>query len=130
NFMGGEPTMRWDLIKSLVPWARRRGRASGKLVTFSMTSNLTLWTDEIREFVDQWGFGVLMSIDGCPEVQDAQRPAKNGRRMSSTIEHWARSMLRTRPKSTARATLHPTWIHRLFDSVDYLRSIGFQEVAL
>jgi uncharacterized protein len=130
NFMGGEPTMRWKEISQFVPWARRRGRARGKEVTFSMTSNLTLWTDEIREFVDQYGFGVLMSIDGCPDVQDEQRPAKNGQKMSEIVAHWARSMLRTRPQATGRSTFHPKYAHRFFESMVYLHELGFREVAV
>jgi len=130
NFMGGEPTMRWKEIREFVPWARRRGAARGKRVTFSMTTNLTLWTQEIRDFVDEYGFGILMSIDGCPEVQDAQRPAKNGKQMSSVVEHWAKSMLRTRPRSTARATIHPRYADRVFDGVQYFYDIGFKEVSM
>lgn len=130
NFMGGEPTMRWALIEAFVPWARRRGRSRGKMVTFSMTSNLTLWTEQIRSFVDRWGFGVLMSIDGCPDVQDSQRPTRNGRPASEIIGYWARSLLKTRPRSMARATLHPDWTHKLLESMTYLRSLGFTEVAL
>lgn len=130
NFMGGEPTMRWKEIRQFAVWARRRGRALGKIVTFSMTSNMTLWNDDIREFVDAYGFGILMSVDGCPEVQDAQRPAKNGKKVSAIVEKWAKSMLRTRPGSTGRATLHPDYVHKLYDSVVYLHSIGFQEIAI
>lgn len=130
NFMGGEPTMAWKIIKELVPWARRRGRSMGKMVTFSMTSNLTLWNEEIREFVDRWGFGVLMSIDGHPDVQEAQRPSKNGKPTWQVIEKWARSMLETRPSSQARATVHPTNVDRFYDGMEYLHSIGFAEVAV
>lgn len=129
NFMGGEPTLRWKDIARFVPWARRRASQRGKTVGFSMTSNLTLWNDEIRKFVDIYGFGILMSIDGCPEVQDAQRPAKNGQRVSATVEKWAKSMLETRPLSTARSTVHPLFVHRLFDSFKYLHAIGFHEVT-
>lgn len=130
NFMGGEPTMRFPAIREFVPWARRRGAQCGKTVTFSMTTNLTLFTDEIRRFVDEHGFGILMSIDGTPEVQDAQRPAKNGKALSSIVEKWARSMLQTRRGSTGRATLHPHFVNHLADSVEYLQSLGFQVVAV
>lgn len=130
NFMGGEPTMRWKEISQFVPWARRRGAARGKQVTFSMTSNLTLWNDEIRTCVDRYGFGVLMSIDGCPEVQDGQRPAKNGKKVSETVEYWAKSMLKSRPKSTARSTFHPKFVDKFCESMIYLQSIGFQETAV
>ena len=130
NFMGGEPTMRFKQIKAFVPWARRRGAAVGKKTTFSMTSNLTLFTDEIRQFIDDYGFGLLMSIDGCPRIQDTQRPAKNGVPMSQIVERWAKSVLRTRPGSQARATLHPDHVDSLLESVEYIHSIGFREMAL
>lgn len=130
NFMGGEPTMRFKQIREFVPWARRRGAAVEKKVTFSMTTNLTLFTQEIRDFVDQYGFGVLMSIDGGPEVQDASRPAKDGKRYSEIVETWAKSMLRTRPRATARATLHPRYVSTLASSAAYLHSIGFQVMAV
>jgi uncharacterized protein len=130
NFMGGEPTMRFRQIREFVPWARRRARAMGKHATFSMTTNLTLFTDEIRAFVDLYGFGVLMSIDGCPEVQDAQRPAKNGRQSSELVGQWARSMLQTRPKAQARATVHPNFVDKFAESVAYIHGLGFREMAV
>lgn len=131
NFMGGEPSLRFKMIKQLVPWANRRARASGKQLGWSFTSNMTAWTDELRAWVDQNGCGVLMSIDGCPEVQDAQRPSKDGRPKSEVIAHWAKSMLRTRPRSGARMTVAPKWVHKLFESVVYLwEDIGFQNVIM
>ncbi|MCP3914598.1 MAG: SPASM domain-containing protein [bacterium] len=130
NFMGGEPTMRFKQIREFVPWARRRGKAMGKLVTFSMTTNLTLFTQDMRDFIDEYGFGLLMSIDGSPDVQDGSRPAKNGKLYSEIVEQWAKSMLRTRPRSTARATLHPDYVSTLAGSARYLQSIGFQVMAV
>lgn len=130
NFMGGEPTLRWKDIETFVPWARRRGRQAGTHVTFSMTSNLTLWTEEIRKFVDEYGFGILMSIDGCPEIQDMQRPAKNGRKMSDIVARWAQSLLMTRPNATARMTLHPVNVELLDRSIAYLSGLGFREITI
>lgn len=130
NFMGGEPTLRFVQLREFVPWALRRARARGKRVTFSMTTNLTLFTDEIRRFVDEYGFGVLMSIDGEPAVQDAQRPTRGGKPTSRAVEYWARSMLQTRPRSQARATLTPAGVPALASSVRYLRDVGFQEMAI
>ncbi|MEM7626225.1 MAG: SPASM domain-containing protein [Planctomycetota bacterium] len=131
NFMGGEPSLRFKMIKRLVPWAKRRAQSVGKTIGWSFTSNMTAWTDELRAWVDDNGCGVLMSIDGCPEVQDAQRPSKDGRPKSEIIAHWTRSMLRTRPLADARMTVAPKWVHKLYDSVVYLwEDIGFQNVVM
>jgi uncharacterized protein len=127
NFMGGEPLMEWDIVRELVPWARNRAKVHGKLLSFSMTTNLTLMTQEIRDFFDQWGFGVMMSIDGMPEVQDSQRPLRDGTKGSPIVERWARSMLKTRPRSQARMTVHSSNIQHLLESVVYLKNeVGFQ----
>jgi len=131
NFMGGEPLLAWPLIKELAPWTRRRAKTYGKSVYFSMTVNLTLMNDEIREYVDRNGFGVLMSIDGCPELHDIQRVAIKPEHRYKTVEYWARSLLRTRPQSDARMTLIPKNVSLLSRSFEYLtREIGFQNVVL
>ncbi|MBN1901299.1 SPASM domain-containing protein [Candidatus Sumerlaeota bacterium] len=131
NFMGGEPLLSWDIIRELVPWARRRAHSFGKRVYFSMTTNLTLMNQEIRDFVDQNGFGVLMSIDGCPELHDKQRVAIKPEHRFKTVEYWAISLLKTRPRSDARFTLIPKNVSLLSKSFEYLtREVGFRSVSL
>lgn len=131
NFMGGEPLLCFKEMKEIVKWGRRRSKSLGKSIYFSFTTNMNLFNEEIRRWVDENGLGVLMSIDGCPEVQDDQRPSKDGESKSPIIAKWAKSMLRTRPNSDARSTLMAKWIHRLFDSCVYLwEDIGFQSVML
>lgn len=131
NFMGGEPLLAWPIIRDLVPWTRRRANSCGKRVNFSMTTNLTLMNKEVRDFVDQHGFGVLMSIDGCPELHNIQRVAMKEQHLYKTIEYWTRSLLKTRPQSDARMTLLPKNVSLLSKSFEYLTvKIGFKNVVL
>lgn len=130
NFMGGEPTLMFSRLKEIVRWGKRRAHAAGKRVFFSMTSNMTLWTDEIREWVDREGMGVLMSVDGLPEMQDAQRPSKDGKPKAQIVAKWAKSMLRTRPRSDGRLTISPQWVHRVFDTCVYMwDELGFTNIV-
>jgi uncharacterized protein len=131
NFMGGEPSLRFGLMRDLLSWGNRRARSAGKQITWSFTSNMSMWNDEIRRWVDERGLGVLMSVDGTPEVQDSQRPSKDGRSKAHIVAKWAKSMLRTRPRSDARFTISPQWVHKLYDSCLYLwEDIGFQSIIL
>jgi uncharacterized protein len=131
NFMGGEPILQFPAMKEIVKWGRRRGKSLGKTISFSFTTNLSLFNDEIRRWVDENGLGVLMSIDGIPEVQDDQRPSKSGKSQAHIVEKWARSMLQTRPQSDARMTLTPKWVHRLSDSCRYLwDDVGFDNITM
>ena len=78
NFMGGEPLIRFRMIKKLVPFAKRRAWQMGKSIHFGMTTNGTLVTDEVVSFWKKWGMGFHTSIDGTPEVQDRNRPTTAG----------------------------------------------------
>jgi len=131
NFMGGEPILRFAVLKDLVVWGNRRARAVGKSIYWSFTSNLTLWTDEVREWVDANGIGVLMSIDGHPLIQDAQRPSKDRKPKAEIVAKWAKSLLTTRPESGARFTISPAYIDLLAEGCIYLwKDIGFKNVIL
>jgi sulfatase maturation enzyme AslB (radical SAM superfamily) len=74
NFMGGEPLLRFQLIKKLVPFAKRRAAQMGKSIHFGMTTNGTLVTPEVVSFWKEWGLGFHTSIDGTREIQDRNRP--------------------------------------------------------
>lgn len=131
NFMGGEPTLRFPALREIVRWGKRRAKSVGKRISFSFTSNMTLWTDEMRSWVDEEGIGVLMSIDGLPEVQDAQRPSKDGKPKAAAVARWVTSMLKTRPQAEARLTISPLWVHKLFESCRYLwEDLGFTNLVV
>ena len=78
NFMGGEPLVRFKLIKRIVPFGKRRAWQMGKSIHFGMTTNGTLVTDAVVEFWKKWGLGFHTSIDGTPEIQDRNRPMVSG----------------------------------------------------
>ena len=77
TFYGGEPLLRFDLIKYAVEYAQKS--ISDKKLIFSMTSNMTLMTKEMANFfasVD--GFSVVCSIDGPEDVHNSYRRYANG----------------------------------------------------
>jgi len=131
NLMGGEPLLCWDIIKEIVPWAKKRASSFNKDTYISMTTNLTLMNDEIRRFVDEYGMGILMSIDGSPEIHNAQRCPLSPEHNFDLVEKWAKDLLRTRPRSDARMTLVPKNVSKLSKGFEYLvNKIGFQSVMI
>ncbi len=124
NLLGGEPTLAWPVIEHLVPYAKRRGLSMGKTIQFGITSNLTLVTPDMLSFAQQWGMGWHLSIDGCPEVQLAQRFAGHSEHIG-TIERVARAILSYKPGFCARATFTPPYFSKALDSFLYLRGLGF-----
>ncbi|MGN2368810.1 Cys-rich peptide radical SAM maturase CcpM [Clostridium cagae] len=78
-FYGGEPLLEFDFIKECIEYAEKK--ADGKKVTFSMTTNGSLLTDKIVEFLYKYGVALTISLDGPKEIHDIHRKfniTKNG----------------------------------------------------
>ena len=73
---GGEPLLEWDLLKEIVLFAE--SELSGKLLTFSLTTNASLLSEPIAQFLEEHGISVLVSLDGVKEINDANRVYQNG----------------------------------------------------
>jgi uncharacterized protein len=130
TFMGGEPLLRFDLIKTLVPFAKRRAAYLGKNIHFSITTNNTLVTDEVVSFWKMWGMGFHCSIDGVPDVQNVNRPTVSGRDSSMLVETGINKILKSRPDTCARCTVVPSNIRYLTENYKYFRELGFVDIAM
>lgn len=78
SFYGGEPLVQYDLMKKVIEYSQ--DIITGKELTFSFSTNLTLVTKEIAEFVaGVKGMSVLASIDGPEAIHDAYRVMAGGK---------------------------------------------------
>jgi len=106
-FFGGEPLTNIHLIREVVAYAERRAREAGAFIDFSVTTNGTLLTDEIVEFLDAHRFGVTVSMDGPKALHDRRRRTIGGQGTYDVVAAKARRLLaryRSRPVG-ARVTL-------------------------
>ena len=79
TFFGGETLLNFGTIRDAVAHAEKRARDEGKLVGFSLTTNATLLTEEVADFLVAHRFGVNISIDGDKGTHDRHRTFKSGR---------------------------------------------------
>jgi len=78
TFFGGETLLNFETIRDAVLYAKERATECGKRMGFALTTNATLLTDEIIDFLVEHRFGVNVSIDGGSEEQDRHRTFKSG----------------------------------------------------
>ena len=76
SFYGGEPLLNFKTIKETVRYAKQR--FNGWELRFNMTTNLTLLTGAVLDFLVENDFSLLVSLDGGQENHDAKRVFPNG----------------------------------------------------
>ena len=76
GFYGGEPLLEFPLIKQVVEYSKRR--FSGKNLSFNITTNATLLTDEMIYYFRNHKVSVLISLDGPKEINDKNRVFSDG----------------------------------------------------
>jgi uncharacterized protein len=78
GFYGGEPLLRYDLIRHVVKYVSEK--YYGKKITYSITTNGSLLTDEMVEFFIEHEIYPMISFDGPREIHDKYRRfAHNGK---------------------------------------------------
>jgi len=128
-FFGGEPLLEFDLIKELVRYGRERAERMGKRMDFGGPSNLVLLTEEIVKFWRENQMSLGSSIDGAPSSQDRHRCFPDGSGSSPVVEENIPKVLALTPNATARATLMPDNVARLYDDLLYFVQKGYRAVA-
>jgi uncharacterized protein len=75
NFFGGEPLLNLPLIQKIIDRCRAKTEPHGIKMVFNMTTNGTVWSDKIADFVAKNIDTVTVSLDGPKDINDTQRPA-------------------------------------------------------
>jgi len=131
TFFGGETLMNFPLLKQVVAYATERAQEQDRHIDFSLTTNATLLTPAIIEFLSNNHIGVTVSMDGPKEMHDHLRVFSNGKGSYDIIEPRVRALIqnhRTRP-ITARVTLTKgvSDVIKIFRHLK--QDLGFHEVG-
>lgn len=95
GFFGGEPLLNWEFIYNLVQYINKKIDDENKVIAehnnknekekrnpvfarWHITTNATLLTEEIAEFLAKNGFSLIVSIEGDEETHNESRPYRNG----------------------------------------------------
>lgn len=130
-FFGGEPLSNLPLIKEVVAYCEPRFAELGKELSFVMTTNATLLSNDTIDWLDEHRFGLSISIDGPKAIHDRNRLTVGGRGTYETVRQKAERLLaryRSRPVG-ARVTLThgTTEVERIWDHL--FNELGFAEVG-
>ncbi len=130
-FFGGEPLSNLGLIREVVAYAEPRFAEIGREVSFSLTTNATLLTEETVDWLNAHRFGLTVSMDGPKALHDRNRKTVGGKGSYDVVAAKARMLLErydSRPVG-ARVTLTAgvTAVEEIWDHLK--NGIGFSEVG-
>ena len=123
---GGEQTTELGLMSRVVDYCRS---LEWKTCTFILTTNGVLSQDAVRLLANN-AFRVAVSLDGPPDIQDAQRPLASGRPSSSVVESAVRQLIEAGCHVAVRPTIVRFDEAEVLRAMEYFRSLGVRKVVL
>ena len=73
EFSGGEPLLRFDLVKKAILRASELAKENNKVIFFSIITNGAYITDEVFDFFTEYKVGICLSLDGPKDIHDDNR---------------------------------------------------------
>jgi len=120
DWWGGEPFLKFDLMKRLTEYVVNKAAKDKKRIMIGGTSNATLWTKEVVDWMNQTRAYFMMSIDGVKEVQDMFRKTAGGGSSWDLIAKNLPYIKQQIPFIRSRMAPTPRTIGKLVESVKYL----------
>lgn len=130
SFHGGEPLLKIDLLQYFV--SELKQMYEGKCeVSFATTTNATLLTKEIIDYIVKEKIDISVSIDGTAESHDAMRVYPNGTGSHAVVINNAKMLLsRMAPKPVRVSMVYgSSTVNNLSKNVEYLLKMGFDFIA-
>jgi uncharacterized protein len=129
-FFGGEPFLCFDLMKDITAYIREQQRARGKSARLSVTTNGTILTRSILDFVKQENVGLCISIDGPAHVHDLNRCWHDGRGSFAQVVHNLQVAIAQLERVQVNAVYGPETLDFLPESVSFLTQLGASAIHL
>jgi len=122
---GGEPLLNKKVMRSSMTKWNERFKQAGKELHWSVTTNGTLLNEDSRKLLDEFDTGILLSMDGPPELHNKSRVYNGGGPSWQDID--VDSILAWRPKLEIAWQLDPRWDFTP-DHLEWMIARGFHHI--
>ena len=114
---GGEPTLNWKVLKAVVAATEKKSLKAA----ITMSSN-GCYTAEKLAFIQDHFSGLSLSCDGPPEIQNRQRPQKDGSASFRQVMRTIAAFDRRHFNYGIRMTIVPATLSQMPQAVEFLCS--------
>lgn len=129
EFQGGEPLLRFDLVKFIIEHAHKLNKRHRKLLVISIVTNMTLMDEEKLKYLIDNDVGICTSLDGPSLIHNKNRPFKNGDSHETTVK-WIKRIQEEYNKRKIENRRANALITITGDSLNYWKEIVDEYVKL
>jgi uncharacterized protein len=106
-FFGGEPLLNWDLAGKIIEYCEKKlvPENPTKTIAYHLTSNLTIFPDDLIETAKKYKMTFLVDIDGPEEIHNKTRPFIDGSGSFKKTAENIRKLVEAGLKVSLRATI-------------------------
>lgn len=131
-FFGGEPLLNWPLAKKIMEYSTGPALKNhpNKSVRFDLTTNLTIFPEDLAARCLEYDVSVLVDVDGPEDIHNITRPFKKG---GPSLEVTVRNIERLNNFGVPvhlRATITSYNQHRMKEVAKFHKDIGGASCAL
>lgn len=131
QFFGGEPLLRWDLVKKGIAYAEKKKGKTKKDVRYLLTTNGLLLDERKAAFLKGYPVTVMVSLDGNKKTQRKNRPlAGSGPYPSGLLEKNLKNLIRAGIDYFVNLTFLPENLPGLQAGIRYLMKAGVRNIQL
>jgi uncharacterized protein len=130
NFFGGEPFLNWEVMKKTFEYVEGIRKKKGIVFSLAILTNGSIWNKEIHEFLARYKsmmgprLKFQVSIDGCEESHNINRPMVGGGDSFSTVAANIKKYRSIIPDIQVRETLVPSRVDKWYDDYVTLSSLS------
>lgn len=130
SYFGGEPLLRFKLIKEITEYIRDKQQENARPISISITSNGTLLSQSIIDFLKEENIGLCISIDGPAHVHNLNRIYMDGSGSFEKVIEKLNLAIGQLEDVQVNAVYGPDTIEFLPDVVSFFMKFGISAIHL
>ncbi len=130
SFFGGEPFLCFDQMPAITTYIREQTQETGHPVRLSITTNGTIMTQPMLDFLRAEQIDLCISLDGPAHVHDLNRCYFNGRGSCADVVTHLQKAIRQLNSVQVNAVYGPETVAFLPETVDFLIGLGTAVIHL